>query len=1604
MATISLAPTGAGGQILKTSVIHALSADRDRTYYPTPSRYALTLTEPLYDVREVRLRQASVPRTDLRVAEGTFYLYVDRVVKFGATAAFVVDPSIIVYTRTSADAIWQSYEFASIDSPLATTALDDAVLGAAMDGYVSAAEDASVFVLSHAGEVVAKAYAPPAGLSTALTDNSVLVDGVSSRAAALRAAASLVPGRALYAFVEDSGGASGAVRFGAAQAYTPTAVASFELLADRSLALGLGVETASNLGNAALKWRLVLLGTRSAGLVFQESVASYVSLEGSSTAISVEPPQTAAPILVNPDDVREALTIVQTFGSLTVAQLASTAITLNVELEQTTLDALEGLVGTGVPVTEGVLINYIAELESQIAAADLAAQLAAAAEAAGYYEPLGEYGNARFKLVEEDAFAGDQVHGTSQSEAVILDASRRALLLREGAWLKTVDSIAVWASDVVEVNARKLLRYIGGDSPASARYMVSAADTSSTTHNTIATVLVGDESEPLRDWQLQNTSLPNAAQWPPVTSVSAPDALSLTALLFTSGEAWLANIDAVVTIAGDALAELAGATSVPGNRLLVAATLGDVFVLCEASGRFARLAIDESTPACTFNYLAMTATGATLPFGTDAGNNVLVPPGSRCFFLSNSGRAWLFISNYIYRIDNLSTVANVVYTARSPSAVARQNDTTALFVDALGVTELHMDNHNIYERLSVDRGDALDTTTIPFVSWSNPSALVTNDGAFYTLRKDADPFNTLVYLERCAGQVPPIIASGVGGAGSLVHANWREGTTIALAADDGIYRVQLYTPAINTADARLALVDASSGSTSSTLANVAPEATILAAEDYGVLVLEDGNLTLYDASLPGSNIFIGAPDPAVTAHTLVYGPSAWLEANLTHAAFYENGTLQELRTTPAIIDNSVLSSVAYSRVPRELSPYTSTQEAFVAASSTGATSRIAVFARDANLAVQAADVNLDGVLSGGYMAVAVVGVQASISYRNITGGVSTRLVPLPYAQTRFQSEVRLDTAAATRVGLASWTRFNHNLLSEAAVVYDRGSDIYFRGNVTIETTGALDAGAEQVLAEDVGNIDFLRAEPVYVEDTANYVAAFATIYASANTAYVAVNRRDYTGWTVCTNTTAIASNVDLIDVTNPEGNTIYITATDSNTGVLKVIELSGSDNGGMFSGVNNYPSRDPTNDELPAEMRTATPNDIKPSCCAHIYDVENGVASFVYVDSDAGARIGVRTLETYATQPYSLSLAASEGEVANVAAELLTAIDVNFSASSGSVVDDTLGLNLSHSLVPFGIDMRSDEILAAVLGWRDRNNLLIASEGIANAVVDGGGSTTLPPGVLERIFTLADSNGDGVLEASELTNIVTLPLTQVASTVPSRIIAEVEGIFRSLQSLATFDNVALASMRALDPDGSGGVAVTEFAEFVQRFVDRGQAIRSPGNIDQNGTRVVDLYLQVDGRDAVTDHTDTSTARPFTVIFLDVERGERALYQAGQYPAIVRFNPPRQSITSLEFSFFNERLEALYEFFQLENQLIFEVLHGPRAVASEQIRQPDGTYERVTAPLQNPLLDRLSAARIMNLPSPGSDGSASPSVASSSLLASSDEDSDPEYEVDYRRGL
>jgi len=1534
-----------------TTVVHAKSNERARGIWPDPSRYRIAIEPPLHDVHEVRLRQASIPRTDLRVAEGSLNFYLDRVVKKDARRVFVVE-NILVYTRSATDSIWQSYEYADVDSPLVVHQIDDAVLGGAIDGYITHDNSAAIFVYSSAGQVVSKAFAPPSSLITQLVAR-YSIGAMSAAPASVRARPSLTPGRSFYAYIENA--SSGIVRVGLATSFTPRGTRTFPLAANRSLALALGVESIANLVDPRLKWEMGTLGTRTVGLVFRESIVAYVNLEGASTVLSDKPTATTAlGVVLDSNDLFEVLGITQAFGALAPDNIVATADILSIELDAATVTALPGFTNSSGLVTETAMINAIYETQAQQAASDLAATLKAAAVAQGYFDPVGGYGDARFKLVGDVTFRGDAVYGTTYASVRILDTSRRGMLVRESGWLKAVDDIEIWDSGVAEVPARRLVRFYA-DVPLAARYLKYAHDTTTTNAAKVATLLIGSEQQQVRVWTSQRIALPNAAAWPPINAVPTSDHKGMQMLLFARGSAYMAESALVYDVIGEGNAALHGATLVPGKRLLTAQTDTHIYAFSEGLGRFFTLDVDDANACVYMANITPTAMGSVLPMNTDEANGVIVPPGSRCFLISTGVRVQLYAPNYLYHL-NTPQAATVFFTSRIPSAVSRQDNLTAVFSDALGLTEIELANHNAYERLSVDQGgDSLDTSMVPFVAWSNPTALVTNTGDFFTLRDSGD---LLMYSERTSGDKPPL---GL----NTISANWREdnGNVVALAVADGIYRIDLVVEDLDTSNARLAIIDVATGSTDYTIqGNISSASEIMDVQDDGILLkTPDGSIFIFDAASPSSTgtlVVTGAEYDAFD-NFIPYGANSWVRGNLTHVSVFEGGQLTRVVPTPAGIENALLRTVAYARVADDTAPV-DMANAIVCVGSTGSTSRVVVFSADApDEGNASAVVVLDDLLAGGYARVGVVSAQVTVSYRTISGGIATKLLPVPYEQPFFHQELRLTNVQASHASIASWTRFNNNILSEAVVSYNRGEAIYFYGDVTFEATGNLALGDEQLLFTGLGNVGFLHSEPVYNSSNA-FLSSVATVYTSDGDAYVAFNSRDYIGWTVCSSTQLLASNVTLFSVSNPEGNTIYITSVDNPSGELRVIELTGAraDTSG-FTSIRSYPEREPTETEMPSVARAAAPSALMPNS-AHIVSVSSNAAQLVFLDS-IGARVTRRTLAHFGALPYTIALQASEGQVADTLADLMYSVDVNFFVSSGSSVDDTLSLNISHALVPFVLDLRHNAVLGAVLGWRDPAHLLIASSTIASQVEN----TSVDVGALERIFSLADGDNDGQLTAAELLNIINLPLTQIASTIDSQIIAEIENVLQSLALTATFDAVALSSMRILDPDESGTVSVTEFTQFLLNFVQNAHSVRSPGNIDEDGTRVVDMYLLVDGRDAVSHHNDAISSRPFTLLFLNVNRGERAIYQAGDYPAVVRFKPPKQTISSMEFVFFNERVNRNYDFKGLENQLVFEIEHGPRSVASERARAPDGSYTDLRA-INAPDIGALMSMRRLHI--------------------------------------
>jgi hypothetical protein len=1520
---------------LITTVVHARSSERDRRLFARPSQYSVTIAPALHDVREVRLRQALIPRTDMRVAEGTIRVYVDRVVKKDVRTAFVTS-SILVYTLSSPDSIWQVYSYADIDSPLLERVVDDAVINGAIDAFMTTRNDAVVFAYSVANRIQLKVFTPPSSLLTTATDPTP-IGTATARAGSVVVRPSLAPGRVYYAYVDVE---TRLAHVGFASAYAQAIVQVFRLNADSKLALALGKKNVAGLVDAMATWASCPVGTRAVAIVFRESIAVYVSLDGDGeveTGATIE--TVKAPLNVR--NVTDVLGIVRAFGAQTRAQIVSTAYALGIALLSDTLVALDTLAdehALGL-VTEAAVLNVLADAQTRQTALELAAAQKDAAAAQGYYEPIGGYGNARFKLVTSAIYQGDAIYGATHAGARVLDASRRGILIRESGWLKTVDNVDIWDASVASMAERRLVRFFA-DVPIAARYVKYATDTATTSSDRAVALIIGASSQDVRFWKAHTNLVElthTYGDWPPVCAVPSSDHRELDMLLFAARRAaWVNGV--VYQVHGEGNVALASATLQPGARLLAARTSGTIYAFAERTGQFFELESDSASAIISMRLMHASAlSGVQLPTNTDVANAVLVPPGLRSFMIGVGDRVQLYAPNYKYDVRAGAHVT-VYVTNRIPSALARQDVDTAVFGDALGLTQIRLDNHNVYDRLAVDQGgDNLDTITLPFLGWSNPCAFVTAGGDFFVLRPSSEE---LIYAERTTGE-KPLLAIG------SVAAHWRErdGAITVLATASGIYRVELVAEDLVTDRVRLAVLRTDNGATESVLAENLPSDTeILTVYDRGIILKmpePDASVYMYDTmgtaqtgTLLASRDELGPFDQFIP-----FGPNAWMRGNLTHVSIGVGSAPRRTFTTPVTITNVTLRTTAYARIGNEHAPQ-GMANVYVGMGSSGDTSKIAVFSADSPTPVYTSAVDLGDILAGGFATIAVVDAQVAITYRTRVGGIGTAIVPLPYKAPAFQQDTQIAYAQPSHVAMVTWSKFNRNTLSEAALVYSEGTELAMLGDIRYEATGRLVIGTPlDIEVANDGNIDFLCSQPVYVsgDDVSGnaLVSGFAVIHGASGNAYVTVCSRDEVDWLEHMPSRRFATGVTLMSASSDDGNTIYVSALNRAAARLCVFELSGLVPSTGFASIRQHPQPTTT-----AEVVEATPHALYPQF-AHVVGMHAaGECVIAYID-DTGARIARRRLLAFDAVPYTIALNASQGRVADTLADLMFAVDVQFFVSSGSSTDDTLSLNVSHALVPFALDLRHDPVLGAVLGWRDPHMLFVASQSLA-AQVGGTAADMLDQGALERVFSLADGDSDGQLTTAELLAIVNLPLTQIASTIDARIIAALENVLQSLALTATFDALALASMRILDPDKTGTVNVNEFTQFVTAFVRNGHSVRSPGNIDEGGTRLIDLFMSIDGRDAISQHGEAAH-RPFTLLFLNVERGDMAIYQANDFPAFVRFDPPKQTLSTMEFEFFNARLNRQYDFKGLENQLIFEIDHGRRSTASERSRAPDGTY-------------------------------------------------------------
>lgn len=1512
---------------LNRTIVHMNSAERDRSQFASPNNYRTQIIPSICDVREIRLLQASIPRTDLRVADGILQLYVDRVLKQDVVEAFVVG-SLVVYSLSSSDSIWKQYSYFHIDSPLVVHTIDDAVLSGEIRGYVSRAGDSVVFTYARADAIYAKVFSPLSSQNTAVASTTTLA---TSTGAQPNIASSLAPGRSYFVHGSSNGGTT----LGIVRTHAPATSLTFVIAADRSLAIGLGVNVVANLRNDKLKWRLRVLGTRTVGVILKESIAAYVYLDSSQTyVVSTKPVATYTTVLGNIPNLQLVFDIVTDLGPSSVQTVIAEAARRNYVLLDTTLNALPSAATENGLISASTMLYLINQTEFEIAAAEYNAILFAQAVADGYYLPVGGYGNARYKLVNDDVYISDTPYGGS-SKARVLDACRRELLIGEQSWIKVVDNISLWQSDVALVASRRLVRFLADDT--SARFVTKSSDLATTAPPEHIALLLRTNVG-TRKWESKlQSNLPHFSAWPPRCAVSSSDNRSLVAFLYSDGKAWIESLGVLFDIApGSGNNALAAASAVPGARFLAASTDDGIYGLAEATGQLYMLSIDVSNLRVNIvEYAPSLSTSIPLPTSPSlAASGRVLLNGTRAFFFGTSSAVFVYVPNYIMIIrGNTSTIANY-YTQRGPIAVAVQNALEAVFVDAIGTTLLQLTNFNAYIRIGVDHGDTLDTNIIPFVSWSNPAAFVTENGDFYTYY-DSTP--DMMMNERTYGDKPVLAVN-------TVSAWWREGDSLFLATSAGQYSVTLTAPVTNRSQRTLALVNLENGKTVTVLdANVVAGSTIEEARDGGLtLKTPAGDWYLYNttnvtpAALMAESSSLGAYDGFV-----VLAGNAWLRGNLSVVETRITSSVQPVRIvqTPVTIVNATLRSACYSRILDEFAPE-GLANAILAVGSTGQRTKVAVFSADTPSTLYAtSNVTLIEVLPGGFLAAEIVAEQVAISYRTLSGGIKTVLAPVPYTQKALS--VQLVVNSSGNSSLVTWSSFNQNTYNEATLVYERDGSVYFPGDLTYEQSGSLSLSSENLIAGSFdGNITFLRAEPIYVSPSANVVAAFATIVATSNSQlYVSHNTRDYDGWYVGETKELVASNVKVLDTTVRDGNTIYISVLDKDDGTLGVVSIGGYDVLTGFSSIQRYARRTPTSDELPFALRTATPISLKPFT-ASVMDVSTtNVAKIVFTDS-VGLRVAQRRLETFAGVPYYIKLQALEGTVPSTLTNLTFTIDPNFSVSQGSLVDDSRGLAISHSLVPFAIDFRNDVVLAAVLGWRDNSSLIISSVSV-NAQMS---NKTIDIGALQTIFALADKNNDGELTVPELLSIATLPLTQLAASMDSTLITDVDNLLASLSETSTFNAVALAGIRALDPNQSGTVSTTEFADFVSNFAAKAHSMRSPGDIDEGGTQIVELHLLVDGHDALSTLSDGSKSRPFALMFLNVSRGSRTLYTAGGHPSMITFNPSRNVVNSLQVSFWNPRLDAAYDFKMLENQLVFEFRHGSRYVASERMRRPDGTYD------------------------------------------------------------
>jgi hypothetical protein len=388
----------------------------------------------------------------------------------------------------------------------------------------------------------------------------------------------------------------------------------------------------------------------------RESISAYVFLDAVSSYITSSPPiPDSGSILGNVPNLQLVRDLIAELGPMTPAQIISVSATRNYTLLTTTLNAFPAAVAisnaSGLVTVSGMLY-IINQTEFEIAAAEYAALVLAQRIAQGYYLPTGGYGNTRYKLVDDDVYLSDVNYGGS-AHALLLDASRRELLIGEGSWLKVVDNISLWQSDVATVTARRLVRFMADDT--SARFVRSSSDVATTNCSQIAALLRNDIAT--RIWSAVRTNLPNSSAWPPKCAVSSSDSRSLSMLLFGDGYAWIASDSTIMPMTGAGVSAIAAATNQPGNRVLVATTTDVVYLLSESSGQLYQLVVGSTS--IQIDVLVLTLlTSTALPTGSSglsAGR--LISAGTKAFFLSSSSAAYLWSPNYIMRLQD-NTIAS----------------------------------------------------------------------------------------------------------------------------------------------------------------------------------------------------------------------------------------------------------------------------------------------------------------------------------------------------------------------------------------------------------------------------------------------------------------------------------------------------------------------------------------------------------------------------------------------------------------------------------------------------------------------------------------------------------------------------------------------------------------------------------------------------------------------------------------------------------------------------------------------------------------------------------------------------------------------------------